>query len=169
MLTTLITLAEQLEQLPLGVAIAESRYLFPVLEGAHLLGLSLSVGLIFLTDLRLLGWIFTNIPAFYFLRQLRVWTLSGFALTFVSGALLFISEATAMLESPAFAFKLLFIALAGVNLLYFERTATRHSPAIADNGGRASGALKVSAALSLTLWILIIVCGRLIPYLPAWS
>ena len=35
-------------------AIAESRYAYPVIEGMHLIGLSISVGLIFITDLRLM-------------------------------------------------------------------------------------------------------------------
>jgi hypothetical protein len=168
MSNTLIAIAEQIEQTTLGVAIAESRYAFPVIEGAHLLGLALSVGLIFMTDLRLLGWLFTKIPQFYFLRQLRIWTLIGFALTFASGVLLFVAEASAMIASPAFAVKLVFILLAGINLLYFERVMSRLQPT-EETVTRVSGKLKTSATVSLILWILIIVCGRLIPYLPAWS
>ncbi len=47
-MSTLLSLAESIEQSPVGAAIAESRYAFPVIEGVHLIGLSISVGLIFL-------------------------------------------------------------------------------------------------------------------------
>ncbi|MEJ1962339.1 MAG: hypothetical protein WDO56_12660 [Gammaproteobacteria bacterium] len=57
-MSTLLALAERIEQTPVGMAIAESRYAFPVIEGVHLIGLSISVGLIFLTDLRLMGVLF---------------------------------------------------------------------------------------------------------------
>ena len=43
-MSTLLALAEQIEESPLGVALAESRYAFPVIEGVHLIGLALSVG-----------------------------------------------------------------------------------------------------------------------------
>lgn len=168
MLTTLIAWAEQLEQTPLAIAIAESRYLFPAIEGVHLLGLSLSVGLIFFADLRLLGLLFKRTPSLNFLRQLRPCTLIGFALTFVSGVLLFVAEASAMVASPAFAFKLLFIALAGVNVLYFEIVLARHSRASGNRSASISYPLKISAAASLALWLAVVICGRLIPYLPAW-
>ncbi len=46
-MSTLYALAEQIEASAIGVAIAESRYAYPVIEGIHLIGLSISVGLIF--------------------------------------------------------------------------------------------------------------------------
>lgn len=115
-----LTWAEAAEATWLGQHIAESTVVFPTLEGVHLLGLALSVGLIALTDLRLLGWLLRDLPAAAVHRQLRPWVLSGFALVFGSGLLLFFAEAVTLINSPAFPFKLLFIALAGVNALYFE-------------------------------------------------
>ena len=54
-MSLLFSIAEQIESSALGVAIAESRFAYPVIEGIHLIGLAVSVGLIFLTDLRLMG------------------------------------------------------------------------------------------------------------------
>jgi len=54
-MSTLISLAQHLEETPIGTAIAEGRFAFPVLEGIHLIGLSVAVGLLLLTDLRLMG------------------------------------------------------------------------------------------------------------------
>jgi hypothetical protein len=157
-MSTLLALAERIEETPFAVALAESRYAFPVVEGVHLIGLALSVGLIFLTDLRLIGVIFKDVPVADILKQLRPYVLTGFAAVFVSGALLFWAEASMLVENPAFPCKLLFIALAGVNALYFELVTAKRTPLCAIPARNAGIA-------SLVLWTLVIVCGRLIPYM----
>jgi hypothetical protein len=155
----LIELAQRLEDTAFATALAESRYAYPILEGFHLIGLSLSVGLIALIDLRLTGRFLRTIPSDEVLRQLRPWMLAGFALSFASGFLLFSAEAVNVVRSPAFPFKILFILLAGANALYFEF----HSRGLAV---RARAAL--AGAASLTLWFLVVATGRLIPYLTSW-
>jgi hypothetical protein len=167
-MTTLMTLAESIEGSTVGAALAESRYAFPIIEGVHLIGLSISVGLIFLTDLRLLGLILRRVPVTDILHHLRPYVLSGFALVFLSGGLLFWSEATTLIESPAFPFKMLFMALAGANALYFELVLARR-PAVLENAPVLPRAVKYAGAASLVLWILVVICGRLIPYLPRWT
>jgi len=167
-MSTLLALAERIEATPIGIAIAESRYAFPVIEGVHLIGLSISVGLIFLTDLRLMGVLFRQVPVTDVIRQLRPYVLGGFALVFVSGGLLFWSEASMLIESPAFPFKMLFMLLAGVNALYFELVLAKQS-AVKENRPLLPRNVKYAGAASLALWTLVIICGRLIPYLPHWT
>jgi hypothetical protein len=167
-MSTLIELAERIEQTPIGVAIAESHYAFPVIEGVHLIGLSISVGLIFLTDLRLMGVILRQIPVTDVIHHLRAWVLVGFALVFVSGGLLFWSEASMLVASPAFPLKLLFMALAGANALYFELVLAKQSE-VRENRPLLPRNVKYAGAASLVLWTLVVVCGRLIPYLPTWN
>ncbi len=167
-MSTLLALAERIEQTPIGMAIAESRYAFPAIEGVHLIGLSISVGLIFLTDLRLMGLLFRHVPVTDVIRQLRPYVLGGFALVFLSGGLLFWSEASMLVESPAFPFKMLFMLLAGVNALYFELVLAKQS-AVKENRPLLPRNVKYAGAASLALWTLVIICGRLIPYLPHWT
>ena len=166
-MSLLLELAQRLQDTPLATSLAQSRYEFPVLEGFHLIGLSLSVGLIALIDLRLAGRFLRDIPVVDVLRQLRPWVLAGFVLTFLSGSLLFASEAVTVLSSPAFPFKLLFILLAGLNALYFEvRLARSAAPAAGvDIGARLAG---TAGGLSLGLWFLVVASGRLIPYVTSW-
>ena len=166
-MATLLAFAERIEGSAIGMAIAESRYAYPIIEGAHLIGLSISVGLIFLTDLRLMGLLFRRVPLDDVLRHLRPYVLGGFIAIFISGGLLFWSSAARMLESPAFAFKLLFIALAGVNALYFELVIAKRHAVLSQ--AVPPPAFRYAGFASLSLWTLVIVFGRLIPYLPAWS
>jgi hypothetical protein len=167
-MTALLALAERIEGSAIGMAIAESRYAYPVIEGTHLIGLSVALGLIFLTDLRLMGVLFRRVPLNDVLRHLRPYVLGGFVAIFISGGLLFWSSAARMLESPAFAFKLLFIALAGANALYFEFVIAKRQHVPADQA-TPPPAFRYAGFASLSLWTLVIVFGRLIPYLPAWS
>jgi hypothetical protein len=94
--------------------------------------------------------------------------LGGFALVFVTGSILFCAEASAVLESPATPFKFAFMALAGLNALYFERVVAK-DPALAESSLAPPRAARLAGLTSLGLWTLVIVCGRLIAYIPHWS
>lgn len=160
-----MALAEQIEASAIGVAIAESRYAYPVIEGVHLIGLSISIGLIFLTDLRLMNVFLKRVPLQDMLRHLRPFVIGGFIAVFVSGGLLFWSAAARMLESPAFVAKMAFMVLAGINALYFELVIAQREP-VKQNHSIVPSSVRYSGFASLSLWTLVVVCGRLIPYLP---
>jgi inner membrane protein involved in colicin E2 resistance len=168
-MTTIAAIAEAIEATPIGTAIAESRYAFPIIEGTHLITLSLSVGLIFLTDLRLMGLFLREIPAADVIRHLRPYVLSGFALVFLSGGLLFWAEAASVIASPAWVFKFAFIFLAGLNALYFEFVIARRPGVLDETQSRLPRSVKYAGLASLTIWTLVIICGRLIAYIPRWS
>lgn len=149
---------------PLGTSLAESLYVYPLVEGTHLLSLALSFGLIVLTDLRLTGFVFTHVPVHIVLQQLRPWLIAGFAVTFATGILLTFAAGPGLVEAPIFPLKLLFIFLAGLNALWFElrfgRTASEWGgAAVIPAGARTAG------WISLISWSLVVVLGRLIPYL----
>jgi hypothetical protein len=156
--------AQVLEESAVGTGIAESILLFPVIEAVHLLGLAFSVGLLLIVDLRLLGWILPKVPSQDVLQQLRPWILSGFGVTFFSGALLFASGATRFIVNPAFLIKFVFIALAGLNAWYFEHRLATGSKDWG-NSIRLPSAVRRAGLASLGLWALVLLTGRLIPYL----
>ena len=164
-MSVLIEFAQSLQDSQFGTALAESRYVFPLVEAVHLLGLSVSVGLIFLTDLRLIGLLLKGVTVPVLLRQLRPWVLGGFAATFISGVLLFIAEGATVIVSPAFPAKFLFIALAGLNALYFEFRLAGKTLSLSAEAALPT-AIKFAGVASITLWTLVIIAGRLIPYLP---
>jgi hypothetical protein len=166
---TIADIANAIEATPIGTAIAESRYAFPIIEGTHLIALSVSVGLIFLTDLRLMGLFLRQIPAANVIQGLRPYVLSGFALVFISGGLLFWAEAAEVIASPAWVFKFAFIGLAGLNAAYFEFVISRRPGALSPERAKLPRSVKFAGLASLAIWTLVIICGRLIAYLPHWS
>ncbi len=164
-MSTIAALAERLQDTGLGPIIGESRYLWPTLEGAHLLSLSVWAGLILLTDLRLIGVFLPRVPVTVVLRSLRPYVLVGFALTFLSGALVFWSEAATVIESPLWMVKLLLIALGGLNALYFELVIGRQPEVVANRAPLPRG-VRYAGLASMAIWTLVIICGRLLAYIP---
>jgi uncharacterized protein DUF6644 len=164
---TLATLAEALEESSVGSTIAGSRLLFPIIEGTHLISLSLAVGLIFLTDLRLLGLFLRHVPLEDFLRQLRPYVVTGIVLVFISGALLVWAEASEVIFTPSFPLKMILILAGGINALYFEFVIAK-SPDVRADPPILPRSARAAAWGSISIWVLVIICGRLIAYVTHW-
>jgi len=147
-----------------GTALRESVYAFPIVEGLHLIGLAFSVGLILLIDLRLVGLVFRQVPVQAVLHPLRPWLLAGFALTFTTGAFLFIAESAKIIDFFVLPLKLTLILLAGINALWFELKWGRKVAEWADQPALPQ-AVRFAGWSSIALWSGVIICGRLIPYL----
>jgi len=137
--------------------------MFPLIESAHVIGLSLSVGLILLLDLRLVGRGIKHATPWQIMTQLKPWYLAGFACMFATGGLLFWAEALSCYESPAFRWKVAFLALAGINaaafeILYKSRIADWDPPDTIPLAARVIG------WCSLVCWAAVIGFGRWTAY-----
>src|SRR5262249_49198778 len=60
--TALAKVCQWLYDSKIGAGIRESVWVFPIIEGTHLLGIALSVGLLCWFDLRLMGFVFRDQP-----------------------------------------------------------------------------------------------------------
>jgi len=135
--------------------------MFPLVETSHVLGLATSVGLILVTDLRLVGAALTREPVSDVMKQLRTWMLSGFLVMFVSGGFLFWSEAARLYYSPTFRIKLIFLLLAGVNAIFFETTIGK---SVVDWNTIVPARAKFAGWASLVCWTAVIIFGRWTAY-----
>ena len=147
----------------IGTDIRESIWVFPIIETVHVLAMALLAGTIAIFDLRLLGLTLKREPVSRLASQILPLTWTGFAVMFVSGFLLFWSEAAKSYANPAFRIKLLLLALAGLNPLIFHFTIYR---SVTEWNARIVTPLRarLAAASSLTLWAGIICAGRAIAY-----
>ena len=142
-------------------AFMRTKWGWPAAESLHFIGLSLLVGAIFLFDLRLLG-LAKRIPV-QALHRLVPWALLGYGLTVFSGVPFLLTEPDQYIYNPSFHFKMLFMATAGFNatafyLTSYRRTTARGAPADAPRSA------KIIAAISLLMWISVIVAGRLLTF-----
>lgn len=132
-----------LQQGPLGLAMRQSVYLYPLAEVLHILGFATLFGAIVGFDI---GTLRRQEPPAYLLAI----AAAGLALALPMGALLFVADGAEVWANPMFKAKLVLIALALANVGLFHLGPLRLR--------------RLWAGLSIAGWLAVIVCGRLIAY-----
>lgn len=149
-----------LAQLAPATWLQRSALAYLVVNAAHIAALAVLIGTIVTLDLRLLG-LNRQVPLPViapFLSRMAGWGL-GFAV--LSGIWLFLVNAPIYVENVAFRLKLALIGAGLLNVLLLHRR--RDWRRLAD--GPASFALRVHAALSLALWLGVLLAGRWIGFI----
>ena len=134
-----------------------------LLEGTHLIALMLFAGTILIVDLRLLGVTFRNTKVSVISDRILPLTIFGFAFVVVTGLGLTFAKPLFYYHNIFFRVKMILIAIALINILVFHSRiqATQDSW---DAEAKPPGTARAAAAASLTAWLLVIACGRLIAY-----
>jgi hypothetical protein len=150
-----------LQESALGHTMRSSPALYPAVEILHIIGFIVLVGSILALDLRLLG-LARAIPIQPMAQLLLPMSRFGFLLAISMGFLLFSADASHVVRNPAFQSKLILIAAALVNVVVAQLGPWRR---MAQWGSEAPGSAKVTALLSLLLWLGVVCAGRLIAYM----
>ena len=139
----------------------QTRWAWPAMESVHFIGLTLLFGSIAAWDLRLVGAL-KEVPISAF-HKLVPFAVLGFAINLASGLTFLMTFPDQYVYNTAFQLKMLCLILAGLNVMVFYLTTFRR---IATSGpGQQSPLLgRLSGALSLGLWVTVIVCGRMITF-----
>ena len=147
-----------------GQAIDGSAFWWPFIETIHLIALVLLVGSISAFDVRLLGLAMRRVPVSQLAERLLPCTWYAFAVSILTGSLLFISEAqTKYCFNPAFRIKLLLILLAGINMSVFHFTIYR-SVSKWDAAPVTPLWAKLVGSASVLLWAGVVIAGRWIGF-----
>jgi hypothetical protein len=157
---TEIEVLHWIKDMPLGATVRQSRWLFGAGETLHFFGLCLMVGGLLIVDLRLLGYI-RRIPMRAALAFLP-FVIAGFLINLATGIEFFMTDPLMYWPNPAFKLKMFLILLGGLNALLFTVMEHRHVLVMGDDED-TSTFTKVTAALSLGLWLCVILLGRLLP------
>ncbi|AZQ67160.1 hypothetical protein EF888_08455 [Silicimonas algicola] len=136
-------LAALLEATSLAQALKASRWLYPLINAGHILGIALLVGAVIPMDVAALRG--RDMTA-----GLHPWAIAGLLLAAACGLLLFITQAGDYVVNGWFRAKMALLALAVANALW-HLNAT-------------GSALQRAALPSLILWPAILVLGRMIGY-----
>jgi hypothetical protein len=150
---------EWCDGLAMSQAYRESLYLFAVTQSLHLVAVTTFIGAILIVDLRLLGWGLVRQPRADIARSAqRVLLWAGLAVV-ATGIPQFTTNALTYSRSPVFVFKMCLLASA----LVFTATLRRRV-AVADEGRLPSWVPKTVGAVSLALWMGVVIGGRMITY-----
>lgn len=135
-------------------SIATHAWAYPMLEVLHLLGVSLILGNLALVELRVLG-LGRSLPIAPLARVALPIVLTGALLCVVSGLLMFASQAGEFLANRLFTLKMILLALAATNALWFHlRGSLQKLDLVA----------RLSALVSLAIWLAVLSLGRWIAY-----
>ncbi len=159
----MVRLLEWLEGTPWSVALLESIWVWPLVESTHVLTLGLFVGTTIMMDLRLLGVTFRQVPVSAFTGRMLPWTRAGFGIMTITGLLLFYSNPVRYYHNVFFRLKVLVLIVAGINAFVFHARAHKS----VGEWGRdpiPPRAARVAATVSLAMWTIVVISGRLIAY-----
>jgi hypothetical protein len=135
-------------------------WVYPFANVLHVIGVVMLVGGIGIVDLRVAG-LWRRLPLVALSRALTPVAAIGLAVQFASGLVLFAADAEALSGSTTFHIKLVLLVLALANAAAFRMYWHRNA---AVNFFAPSPLAKVSALVSLALWLAIATVGRLIAY-----
>jgi len=147
---------------PMGAMMRESTWAWPIFESLHFTGMSLLAGTIVMFDLRLLG--FARAVPVQAMHRLIPLGIAGFVLNMATGICFICATPDQYLFNAAFRWKLIFITVAGLNVLFFYTrvfrrlesfTAEHHAPPIA---------ARLVGGVSLMSWVGVMTAGRLLTF-----
>jgi hypothetical protein len=152
----------KLADTPWSIELHESLYMYAFTESTHVIFIMLFVGTIAMVDLRLLDLSFRQVPVSQMLSKMLPWTVTGFVVLAITGAMLFLAIPIRTYHSLWFRLKCIMILIAAVNIAIFTFKVERDKASW--DLGPVPRKSKICAALSLSAWVCVIVFGRLIAY-----
>jgi uncharacterized membrane protein SirB2 len=159
---TILEVCELIENSQIGTAIRESNYYW-MLNGTHVLALSLSVGAIFWFDLRAMGLNMRNVRLSEAYRQISVWMYGGFIVMVITGFFLFWAHASTSYMNIYFRIKFLAMGFAVLNAMYFNNKTARGIAAW-DTDPVPPRNVRMAGLISILMWAVVIAAGRLMAY-----
>lgn len=143
----------------IGAGIRESRWLFPLIEAIHLLGLAALGGAVVAVNLSLLGLGFGRQSAANVWHETRPWLVGSVTVMLGTGLPMFLSEAVKLYFHGAFWIKMSALALA----LLFTATVQRRT-ALGNPACIPASRSRLVGGVSLLLWLAVGASGRWIGF-----
>jgi hypothetical protein len=141
--------------------VMRTAWAWPIMESLHFVGLSMLIGGISIFDLRLLG-VGRRIPVQAAHRLVPV-AIAGWCLSLLTGITFLMTDSDQYVYNPSFQLKVLLMGILGANAGVFYLTS--YGRILAEGGtGDVPRRAKLIATISLTGWMAVIACGRLITF-----
>jgi hypothetical protein len=139
--------------------VSDSTWMFPAIEGVHIVALALLFGAVIVLNLRLLGIMQRQRPAADLGRELGPWIFCSLVIILTTGVMLFFSEATRSFHSGPFRLKMVLL----VSAIFFHYVVSKRIVNREDS--RPHPLLdKTAAVFAILLWVSIGFAGRAIGF-----
>jgi len=132
------------------------------MQTLHLLGFTLLFATVGFFDLRALG-LAKGIPL-QAMHRLIPWGIAGYIGNILLGIVFFSGHPEQYFYNNAFRLKLLFMAVAGINILLFYGTGAFEEVKTLPPDASVPLRIKIIAGTSLCAWVAVLVCGRMITF-----
>jgi len=143
-----------------GMFVLDHSWVWPACETLHFIGLCLLFGAVLVVNLRVMGVGKALLPLAA-LRQLVPLGMVGFTLNLVTGMMFFVATPE-QYTGFLFLLKMMLIAAGALNLLYFMLA---ESPDKVGDGDDARPGTKLIAASAIVIWMAVLFCGHMLPWL----
>ena len=159
---TLEVFVHWLRATPASEWINSSRWIWPLCESLHFMGLSLLVGITGFFDLRLMG--FFKRVSISAARDLMPFALVGFAINVATGVVFLTGLPEQYARNPVWWYKVGFLLLAGLNAVFYETRLSARMLAL-EPGGDPPAAVRLVGLVSLLSWFAVLYCGRMLAFI----
>jgi uncharacterized membrane protein len=144
----------------LGAAVITHTWVWPACESLHFVGLCLLFTVVLVVDLRLLG--MAKGISFASLYQLLPLGMLGFALNLCTGMAFFIGASEQYTKNNMFYWKMIFVILGAINVLYFMLLDDAWTVGPGDDAPLTA---KLVAASAICVWVGVLFFGHMLPFL----
>jgi uncharacterized membrane protein len=143
-----------------GAFVENTSWVWPTCETVHFIGLSMLFGVVLTLDLRMLG-LGKGAVSFAALYQLLPLGMLGFTLNLVTGMMFFVATPK-QYTGFLFFLKMMLVAAGALNVLYFMLCKAPWSVGEEDDAPKLT---KLIAASAIVIWIAVLFCGHMLPWL----
>jgi len=138
-------------------------WIIPLVQTIHILAISIILSSVAMLDLRLLGLVGKRVTISGMAERFLPWIWGALVVLASTGAILITGEPDRSLLNPAFQIKMALVVAAIVVTLIFQHTVRRNA-AFWDLSPARRRSARLTALISLAIWLAIAICGRLIAY-----
>jgi uncharacterized membrane protein len=140
--------------------VKSNSFVWPTCETLHFIGLSMLFAVVLTVDLRMLG-IGKKALSFSALYQLLPLGMLGFTINLITGIMFFVATPQQYVGFLFF-LKMILVVAGAFNVLYFMLL---EEPWTIGEGDEASKKTKLVAASAIAIWIGVLFCGHMLPFL----
>lgn len=141
----------------------------PIVQSVHIVSIAVVLGSVLMINLRILGWAGTDRPLSLVHDRFAPWQKWGLVTLLLTGLIMIIGEPVRQVLAFSFWAKMSLVLIGTFVAIALSRSLTRNQASWDAQSAASGGGLRVLALVTLLIWVLVIVMGRLIAYDYLWG